>query len=92
MCQQVQSLCGELVCQRLCVRSEHCQAGLARRRLLLGHQAVRRRQRRRSLGALLLQQPVTVGSFRIHVCGWTRGLGKSTSGQLGKLIFQRSKS
>ena len=47
MCQQVQSLCGEVPCQRLCVRSEHCQAGLRRRRQLLGLQRARRLLRRR---------------------------------------------
>ena len=86
--QHIRSLCGVVVCQRLCVRSEHCQAGLARRRVLLGHRAAQRRQRRRSLGALLARQPVTVDGFRIHICGWTRGLGMSTSGQVGKLIFE----
>lgn len=42
MCQQVQSLCGQVPCPRLCVRAEHCQAGLQRRRQLLARQAVRR--------------------------------------------------
>ncbi len=42
MCQQVQSLCGQVRCPRLCLRSEHCQAGLVRRRYLLAAQAVRR--------------------------------------------------
>ena len=40
--QQVSSLCGEVACQRLCVRSQHCQAGLARRKYLLAAQSVRR--------------------------------------------------
>lgn len=46
MCQQVQSLCGQVPCPRLCVRAEHCQAGQLRRQQLLAQQALRRYQRR----------------------------------------------
>ena len=41
-----QSLCGQVVCPRMCMRSEHCQAGLARRRVLLGQLRSRRLLRR----------------------------------------------
>ena len=50
---QLQSLCGVVVCERLCVRSEHCGAGLARRRVLLGHLRMRRQFRRRQCGETL---------------------------------------
>jgi hypothetical protein len=39
------SLCGRTVCPRLCVRSQHCQAGQARFSQLLGQQQQRRIQR-----------------------------------------------
>jgi hypothetical protein len=35
-------LCGKLVCPRMCVRVEHCQAGLRRSRALLAERARRR--------------------------------------------------
>jgi hypothetical protein len=37
-----QGLCGRLVCQRLCLRSEHCPAGRRRADQLLARQAIRR--------------------------------------------------
>jgi hypothetical protein len=40
------SLCGQLVCQHLCVRAQHCQAGLVRRCQLLAAYQQRRLARR----------------------------------------------
>ena len=57
---QLQSLCGAVVCGRMCVRSEHCQAGLARRRVLLAHLRARRQVRHR-----LVVQHNTIGIVRM---------------------------
>jgi hypothetical protein len=43
------SLCGQSVCQYLCVRAQHCRAGLVRRRQLLASYQQRRLARRKGV-------------------------------------------